>query len=238
MKTVIIEDEKNAQKALAKMLTLLRNEVDIVGIFGSKKEAVPFLRENSIDLLFLDIKLQDATGFEILEALDSTQFVLIFTTAYDEYALKAIKVNAIDYLLKPINPQELDQALTKAQQQLSTKFFFQGETPNFHPSPEKIVLRTSDQTFFIPFDQIIRLEAEGAYTLFFTTDKKIMVSKNLKYYEELLPAHLFVRSHQSHLIAIGKVQSVKSETVLLTNGDQIPISTRKKQNLLEILKNF
>lgn len=228
MKTIIIEDELHAQNALRKMLRLLVPDINILGVFATIKEAVPFLKQETYDLLFLDIQLKDGTAFELLEQLDDTAFVLIFTTAYDEYALKAFKANATDYLLKPINPEELEKALIKAQLQIEKRTFFQGDPANFKLKPQRIVLKTIDQRFIVPIKDILHLEADGAYTIFHTTTDKILVSKNLKYYQEILQDYDFIRCHQSHLVSQAHIKSLKTNSLLLSNGDELPIAHRKK----------
>ncbi|WPR76002.1 LytTR family DNA-binding domain-containing protein [Algoriphagus sp. NG3] len=225
MKIVIVEDEKNAQEALKKMLQLTAPHLHIEAVLPSVKTAKQFLSNNKIDLLFLDIKLEDGTGFDLLNLLESREFALIFTTAYDAYAIKAFKFSAIDYLLKPIDPSELQRAIQRADKR---------ESPTVTPietqkGDQKIVLKTADNRYLIAVKDILHLEADGSYTVFYTKEQKIMASKNLKYYEDLLQEYDFVRCHQSHLVAQSHIKVLKTSSLLLVNGVEIPISHRKRK---------
>lgn len=225
MNVVIVEDEKNAQEALKRMLQLTAPHFQIQAVLSNVKSAVKFLNNNEIDLLFLDIQLEDGTGFDLLNQLESQQFGLIFTTAYDAYAIKAFKFSAIDYLLKPIDPDELKGAIERANKR---------ESPTITPvatqkDDQKIVLKTTDNRYLIAIKDILHLEADGSYTVFYTKEQKIMVSKNLKYYEELLQEYGFVRCHQSHLVAQSHIKILKTSSLLLSNGSEVPISHRKRK---------
>ncbi|MCH7399705.1 LytTR family DNA-binding domain-containing protein [Belliella sp. DSM 107340] len=232
MKAILVEDEINAQKALLKMLQLVAPEIQVWAIFDTIKEASLFLNKNTVDLLFLDIQLKDGNGFELLQTIDQQDFSLIFTTAFNDFAIKAFKFNAIDYLLKPIDPLELKEAIERAKNTRKTNPIIPLEKSL---SEQKIVLKTTDSNHIIPVSSIIRLEADGAYTLFVTENQKILVSKNIKHYEELLAEYHFVRCHQSHLIAFSKISEVKSNSVKMLNNDEVPVSFRKKQLLKSLL---
>lgn len=225
MKVVIVEDEVNAQEALKKMLQLIAPQLEISGIFETVKAAIHFLNNNSIDMLFLDIRLEDGTGFDVLQELENQHFALIFTTAYDEYAIKAFKFSAIDYLLKPIEPLELQQAIARA-----TKRGQEQITP-VEPAKkdQKIVLKTTENRYVLEVNDILYLEAEGSYTTFHTATKTIMVSKHLKYYEDLLQDYGFIRSHQSFLVAQSHIKEIRTSRLILSNESEVPISHRKKK---------
>lgn len=225
MKVVIVEDEVNAQEALKKMLQLIAPQLEISGVFETVKAATHFLNNNSIDMLFLDIRLEDGTGFDVLQELENQHFALIFTTAYDEYAIKAFKFSAIDYLLKPIEPLELQQAIARA-----TKRGQEQITP-VEPAKkdQKIVLKTTENRYVLEVNDILYLEAEGSYTTFHTATKTIMVSKHLKYYEDLLQDYGFIRSHQSFLVAQSHIKEIRHSNLILSNESEVPISHRKKK---------
>lgn len=225
MKVVIVEDEVNAQEALKRMLQLIAPQLEISGVFETVKAATHFLNSNSIDMLFLDIRLEDGTGFDVLQKLENQHFALIFTTAYDEYAIKAFKFSAIDYLLKPIEPIELQQAIARA-----TKRGQEQITP-VEPAKkdQKIVLKTTENRYVLEVNDILYLEAEGSYTTFHTATKTIMVSKNLKYYEDLLQDYGFIRSHQSFLVAQSGIKEIRTSSLILSNQSEVPISHRKKK---------
>ena len=232
MKAILVEDEINAQKALLKMLQLVTPEMEIIAVFDTIKEASLFLNKNKVDFLFLDIQLKDGNGFELLQTIDQQDFSLIFTTAFNDFAIKAFKFNAIDYLLKPIDPLELKEAIERAKNTRKANPIVPVEKLL---SEQKIVLKTTDSNHILPVSSIIRLEADGAYTLFVTENQKILVSKNIKHYEELLGDYDFVRCHQSHLIAFSKISEVKSHSVKMLNNDEVPVSFRKKQLLKSLL---
>lgn len=234
MKVVIVEDEKNAQEALKKMLNIIAPHLQIEAVLPNVKSAVSFLNNNQIDLLFLDIQLEDGTGFDLLNKLVSRQFGLIFTTAYDAYAIKAFKFSAIDYLLKPIDPIELQNAIKRTHKHDSSTI----APIASQKEDQKIVLKTADNQFLIAIKDILHLEADGSYTVFYTKEQKIMVSKNLKYYEELLQEYDFVRCHQSHLVALSRIKVLKTSSLLLTNGIEVPISHRKKKLLKDAIHDL
>lgn len=234
IRCILIEDEQQARAALQKMLHLIYPELQIVGVADSLIKAKELLEEADFDLLFLDIQLKDGTAFDLLNNVDKLPKSIIFTTAHSEYAIQAFKVHAIDYLLKPINPQELLVAVNKATQtirdQAQLKKLLAGGAPKIHE--QKIILKTNREHHIVSIHQIIHLKAEGAYTLFITEEKSIFVSKNLKYYEKKLHQYNFLRIHQSHLININAIQKVKSNHVIMINGDKVPFSVRKKAKLL------
>ncbi|WBX99499.1 LytR/AlgR family response regulator transcription factor [Chryseobacterium gambrini] len=226
MKAILVEDEINAQKALLKMLQLIAPEIQVLAIFDTIKDASLFLSKNTVDFIFLDIQLKDGNGFKLLQTITNRDFSLIFTTAFNDFAIKAFKFNAIDYLLKPIDPTELEEAIERAKKIKKSNQIVPVEK-SF--SEQKIVLKTTDRNHIIPVSSIIRLEADGAYTLFVTESQKILVSKNIKYYEDLLCEYDFVRCHQSHLVAKSHIKVLKTHSLLLTDGSEIPISHRKRK---------
>lgn len=241
IRTIVIEDEQNARNALKKMLQMVTSKIEIIAETSFVKEAIDLINQLKPDLVFLDIKLADGTAFEILEKIKNPNFKIIFTTAYDEYALKAFKVSALDYLLKPIDPLELQTALQKANSLIKDekehKTLLSVLKNNENKADKKIVLKTTENRFIIYQKEIIRLEADGAYTLFVTEKQNIIVSKNLKYYQELLDNNMFVRCHQSHLVNIKQVISIhKNDKLLLSNKDLIPISIRKKSEISKKLQ--
>ena len=240
IRTLLIEDEINARGSLRKMLKIIEPTIEIVGETGYIKEAIKLIETLQPDLIFLDIRLDDGIGFDILE-LNSISSKIIFITAYNQYAVKAFKFSAIDYLLKPINPEELQQALERAikaiERDISHKNLLKILKHNIEEKDKKIVLKTSNNQYIVSIKDIVRLEADAAYTLFITTEGKIMTSKNLKYYEDILDEN-FIRCHQSHLISKYHIHSVqKGRSIVMTNTDSVPISTRKRTQVLELIKN-
>lgn len=241
MKAIIIEDEILVSNALKQMLRLIDESIEVVAIASHVNDAVQKIIANQPDIVFLDVELEDGTGFDILKKLDSTNFKTIFTTAYNQYAIKAFKYSAVDYLLKPIDPTELQDALIRAKNAISNKKEYQELlsvlNENIEQQEKKIVLKTSGQQFVIKVADIIHLQADGAYTSFVSTKMKIIISKNIKFYQNLLDDN-FVRCHQSHLVNIKHVLGIKSGQLRMTNGDLIPISTRKKSSILQMVNNL
>ncbi len=241
MKVIIIEDEFNAQAALKKMLKLIDRNIEIIGEYGHVDVAIKQLQAQKPDLVFMDIQLEDGTGFDILDALEEIDFKIIFTTAFNQFALNAFKFSAIDYLLKPIDPIELQDAINRTKDSIELhqehKKLLKVLKENLEKKERKIVLKTTDQRFIIPVENIIHLEANGAYTTFFTTTKKIIVSKNIKYYQGLLDER-FVRCHQSHLVNMKHVNGLYKGALKMSNEKLIPISTRKKSEILQLIQDI
>jgi len=242
---VIAEDELRSREFLKSLITEFCPEITITGAAGSIEEAVPMITGLKPDILFLDIEMHSGTGFDILQQVSHLKFHVIFTTAYDHYAIKAIKFSALDYLLKPIDVQELQQAVQKAIRQIQQELPRQSLEhllQNIQRSGTNdltICLSTAEGMEFVPLLQIIRLEASGPYTTFFLKDaRRIMVSKNLKEYELLLTDHNFFRVHNSHIINLLEVRRmIKTDGgyAVMTDDSQVAISPKKKDELLQLL---
>ena len=241
---VIAEDELRSREFLKSLITEFCPEITITGAAGSIEEAVPMINELKPDILFLDIEMHSGTGFDILQQVSHLKFHVIFTTAYDHYAIKAIKFSALDYLLKPIDVQVLQHAVQKAIRQMqeevprrSLEHLLQNIQRNNNDLT--ICLSTAEGMEFVPLLQIIRLEASGPYTTFFLKDaRRIMVSKNLKEYELLLADHHFFRVHNSHIINLLEVRRmIKTDGgyAVMTDDSQVAISPKKKDELLQLL---
>jgi len=242
IKVLIIEDELHVREALKKMLKLLDNTLEIVAETGFVSEAIILINTHKPDLVFMDVELEDGTSFDILKQLEKLTFKIIFTTAYNQYAIKAFKYAAIDYLLKPIDPLELQEAINRAKQDIMDERVHQELldvlNQNKKTSPKKIILKTTEQRYVILIEDIIRLEADGAYTLFVLADKKIIVSKNLRYYQDLLPDN-FIRCHQSHLVNSRQIVSLnKAGLLFMKNENLVPVSTRRKATILQLIQNL
>ena len=241
IKAVIIEDEFNALNTLDKLITYTQKDIEVVAKIDNVEEAISFLKEETPDLVFLDIELIGGNAFQILEALDSIAFKIIFTTAYDEFAIKAIKFDTIDYLLKPIDSEELSECIDRfrvgfKKEQVYKNALNQVSEINKKEIDKTLLIKTADAQYFLQTKDIVRCQSDGAYTIFHTVDKKIMSARNLKYYENILSEHTFVRIHQSHLVNIKYIKTINANnTVYLTNGEKIPVATRKKSYLKQIL---
>jgi|TARA_B110000902_G_scaffold70393_1_gene83392 two-component system LytT family response regulator len=238
IKTLIIEDEENAANGLIQMLKLVLPDVLVLGCCSSIKKSLEFLKHQSVDLVFLDIVLRDGTGLELLERIEERDFEVIFTTAYSDYAIKAFKFNAIDYLLKPIEPSDLVLAVERARKRTKEKVAF-AELLSYSSEKKHQKIRVSTQhvEYLLDVEDIYHLKAEGAYTLFTTSDNAILVSKNIGYYEDLLVDFEFMRCHQSYLVNMDKIQVMSGRSLDLENGDQLPVSMRKFSQIKERIKD-
>lgn len=245
LKAIIIDDESMARSALKQELAFNCPEVEVIGEADSVHKAVEIINELSPDLLFLDIQLSDGLGFHILEKIDADDYAIIFTTAYSEYALKAFKTNAVDYLLKPISGEDLKTSVSKAMvnrrnDQHKQMELLIAQLNQRSGQPGKIVLKDINKTYFVKTEEILFCEAEGIYTRFVLEDNStILVSKNLKEYETLLEPLGFLRTHHSFLVNPSKIKLFdKSDggTLVLENGTHIPVSQRKKDSVLKVLE--
>lgn len=237
IKTIIIEDEQNTLEVLKKMISLINTDIQIVGEARYVKDAVSLIEATQPKLVFMDIQLENGTGFDVLKQLSNINFKIIFTTAYNQYAIKAFKFSAVDYLLKPIDPKELKHAIEQAVNFINQQKNYDELLRQIEQQSEKnIVLSTTKQKHIVPIKSIIRLEAEGAYTTFVTNHKTIVTSKHLKYYQELLGGD-FIRCHQSHLVCKQEIKEIdKKGRLHLSNGDIVPISRRNKVNILRLIQ--
>jgi two-component system, LytTR family, response regulator len=232
---LIIDDESKARFTLAHMLRTYCPEINNIDEASTAEEAMQAIRTKLPTIVFLDIALKDTTGFDLLDDLGKQAFKLIFVTAYDEFAIKAFKYSAVDYLLKPVNPDELINAVTKS---IDLVDQFQKMSALNHnlksENGRKLILKTSTEIFLINSKDIIQLEADGNYTVFHLKDKrKIVVSVTLKEYEEILSGLNFFRPHQSHLVNIEFFEKLdkRHNVIVMADKRRIPVSTRKKEEL-------
>ncbi len=246
MKVVIAEDEERSREMLRKMVEMFCPEVTIVGVAESVARAVEVIRETKPDIILMDIELRPGKCFEIFPQLDSLDFEVIFTTAYKNYAIEAIKYGALDYLLKPIDMNELSLAINKAcrkrkgrEENTGLKQFLKDYRSASH---QRISLHTTDGIVYAVVDQIVRCEAKGAYTTIFLKDgNRHMTSKNLGEYESMLADHDFFRTHHSHLVNLTEVAKYKNTDggfVEMKDGAEVPVAQRRKDEFLEKMKNF
>ena len=228
MNILIVEDEKQARESLKQLIQLVSPKTTLAFETGRVEEAIRLLKDNTVDLVFLDIELEDGIGFDVLEALPNPSFHVIFTTAFDNNAVEAFRYNAMDYLLKPINPYELQQAIQRVEKQRELE-------QQIKNVDKKILIKTTDSFIRVFPSDIIRLKADGSYTYFITKNNRFIVSKNLRYYHNLL-GNQFLRVHQSHLVHQDFIVSLNGSTLVLSNGDKIPVASRRKQEVLKALQ--
>lgn len=248
IRAVIVEDEKHSRETLKNLLSEFCTGVTVAGMAGSVDEACTVIPQTEPDLVFLDIELQTGTGFDVLNNLQELHFDVVFTTAFEHYAIKAIKFSSVDYLLKPIDISELQQAVEKAKEQKgaalqSEKLKALLENINGRPEGDrKICLATQESMEFINVLDILYCEASGSYTQFYLkSGLSLLVSKNLKEYENMLADHGFLRVHNSFLINLREVKSlVKSEGgyILMNNDSQISISPKKRELFIERMRSL
>jgi two-component system LytT family response regulator len=248
LKAIIIEDEKRSRETLRGLLNLYCKNVTIVAEADGVQSGLKAIADFNPDVLFLDIQMPDGSGFKLLESLENINFSIIFTTAYDQFAIKAIKFSAIDYLLKPIYPDDLVAAVEKAeefQDVRNTKRNVEVLLENIkrpETDPPKIILSTAERINVVQIKDIIRCESDNYYTFFyFTNGKKLLVSKTLKENEELLSEHNFIRPHKSHLVNALYIKSYNKKDggyIVMTDGSEVPVSRRKKEKIIEIINNL
>lgn len=228
MRVAIIEDESSAASALEKMLSILEPDFEICAKLAGIFESVLFFKNSDVQIVFLDVQLADGDCFELLSKIPNINFSIIFITAYDNYAIRALKFNAVDYILKPIDPEELVQAISKAKDKLKNQERVKHFLDNRSKVKPRLALKFSSETVYVDIEDIIRLEADCSYTKFVLKNKFLIISKNIKYYEELLNEYNFIRIHQSHLVAADKIVSKTKDFVTMANGDEVPVSVRKR----------
>lgn len=236
MKSIIVEDKAYIRKGLLNLLELLETEVQVVGECATVKEAVVVANACKPELIFLDINLIDGNAFDFLEQTENLNFKIIFITAYEEYALKALKMGAVDYLLKPIDIDELQEALQKVKDLSITeqKEQISNVKQAWNSESNTIILSLHDSFQVVNLKELLFCETDKGYTTFYCNDgKKYMVSKTLKEFEERLSKVNFIRPHQSFMVNIEYIDKYdKSGVIHLKNGKKIPVSSRKKEPFL------
>jgi two-component system, LytTR family, response regulator len=244
-RALIIDDIENARLTLASDIKQYCPEIEIIGEARSVKTGIAAILEKKPDVVFLDIELGDGLGFDILEVINNIDFQVIFTTGLDSYGIKAIKFSALDYLLKPVDPDELVKAVSKLEKSIkpasnsdSIKLLLEN-LKDVKPQHKRIALSNADKVHMVNITDIIRCESQGSYTIFYLANKEqIVVTKNLKEYETLLEEYSFIRVHHSHLINFAFLKEyVKKDGgyAVMADNSQVPVSFRKKNNLLEMM---
>jgi two-component system LytT family response regulator len=248
MKILVVDNEKEIRLILKDMVIACGNGQHITEEAEGVASAVAKINSFVPDIVLLDIEMNDGTGFDLLKQIINPSFQLIFTTAHNQYAIQAIKFSAIDYLLKPIDPVELNNSLQKAKENINTQtlqkqlaVLMQQFGSKAQPD-RQIVIKDIDKTYFIKMTDILYCEAEGSYTKFYLTNSEpIFVSRNLRYYEELLEPAGFFRTHHSCLVNPSKIKIYDRKTdcgtLILEGGHTVPVSQRKKDFVLQLLEN-
>lgn len=244
IKAVIVDDEENNCLHLKQQVSRLSDEIKIVAMAGSAAEGVELIKRHQPDLVFLDIQMPEGSGFDMLKALPENHFKVIFVTAYDQYAIKAIRYCAFDYLLKPINALELNRTLERAvkaiQSDIHNSELQRTELLNNKRTElTRIALPSAQRLLFVEVKDIVRCEAESNYThVFLASGKQELVSRTLKEFEELLSENGFIRVHQSHLVNlshIGSYEKAEGGFLLMNDQAQVPISRLRKDTVMSLL---
>lgn len=244
IKTIIIDDEPDCCESLSLLLERNCPDINIVAVCYSAQKALHAINEIKPQLVFLDIEMPNMNGFEMLEKLPEINFELIFTTSYDQYAIRAIRFSALDYLLKPIDREELQKAVKKVMNRLQKPLTQQLEIllqkiNHTNSSIQRIALPTMEGLKLVPVDSIISCASEGNYTIFFMKDKqKIVVSRPLKEVEEMLEEHSFFRVHHSYIVNMNEIDRfIKGEGgyLVMSDGSTVDVSRSKKEMLLKKL---
>ena len=248
MKILLVDNEKEIRLVLKQMVAACDNGIHHIEEADGVKSGIEKINSFNPDIVLLDVEMNDGTGFDLLKQIHEPVFQLIFTTAHNEYAIQAFKFSAIDYLLKPIDPIELSNSLQRAKENISNQnmqkqltVLMQQVAGKAEPD-RQIVIKDIDKTYFIKMNDILYCEAEGSYTKFYLTNSDpIFVSRNLRYYEELLSPAGFFRTHHSCLVNPTKIKiydrKTDSGTLILEGGHTIPVSQRKKDLVLQLLEN-
>ncbi|MBK9212032.1 MAG: response regulator transcription factor [Saprospiraceae bacterium] len=245
IRAIIIDDEKHCIDVLQHLIARHCPQIDLIGMFSDPLDALLFLKETRVDLIFTDIEMPNLSGFDLLKKLGPTPAKIIFTTAYNQYALEAFKFSAVDYLLKPIGADDLMAAVDKlvpgknyglGQEQIDMMLRF-GKEPNH--KPKKIALATLESLEFVEIDNIIYCQSDKSYTyVYMKGNKRLLLSKNLKDLDDVLSPCGFFRIHNSFLINLDYVvKYIKGDGgfVKLTEGEEIPVSRLKKHQFLEMI---
>ncbi len=240
IRAIIIDDEQESRNTVINILNNFCKNIQVVAQAENVKAGIEIIEKENPDVVFLDIQMPDGTGFDLLEELVEVNFQVIFVTAYDQYALKAIKFSALDYLLKPVNPQHLIDAVEKLKKPETDFGLISKQISTLLRNKngfERITLPTFDGLRFIILKDIIRCEADNNYTNFYlNSGEKVLVTKTLKEYDESLSGEDFIRVHQSHLVNSKYIDRyIKGDggTIIMTDGSQVEVSRRRKEEFLK-----
>ena len=248
LRTVIVDDERRVRETLIGMLKMYCPDVEVVAEFSDLATAEDQLPSLQPGLVLLDVQLENGTGFDLLRRLPQVNFKVIFITAHDSYAVEAFQFSALDYLMKPVDPEDLIRAIQRAgevirleqtQMQLAALMTNLGEQSS---KQRKLVLKTTESVHLVDIGDIIRCEANRNYTMFhFSNDSKLLVSRTLKEFHDLLTKHGFYRIHQSHLINLAyfdRYEKTDGGYVVLKNGHEVGVAMRKREAFLKHLETL
>jgi len=247
IKAVIIDDEQSSVDLTSNLLGFYQNNISLVGSGNSVEEGYQLIRLHKPGLVFLDVHMEDGSGFDLLNRLGNIDFKVIFITAHNEFAIRALRYSAMDYLMKPLSPLDFSEAVRKAMQainhdeiSLQMKALLHNIGMQQHYQ-RKVVFKTQEKIYSIDTSDIVRFESEGSYTTVYLTEgKKIIVSKIIKEFEEMMAPEGFMRVHQSHLINRNHIFCFEKQDSVITMKDNstVPVSTRKKEMVLHLIQSI
>lgn len=247
IRTIIIDDENHIRVLIKSILSEKCPDVEIVGEADGVQKGLDLLSATSPDLLLLDVRMEDGTGFDLIARYKGKPVRVIFITAYEEYAIRAIKLSAVDYILKPIAPDELVKAIEKAGQLLTADHDLKmktllGNLNTNYPNDKKIVFRTHDKLHYVPVNDIIYGESDSSYSKFYLSDKtSIIVSRTLKEFEEILSVYGFYRPQKSYIINLKHIRAYEKSdggSIIMSEGSVIPISDKKREEFLSLMERL
>jgi two-component system LytT family response regulator len=251
IRVILVDDEPQNSKALHIKLTELADDIELVGAFNDPEKAVSTIKKLEPDLVFLDIEMPGMNGFQLLEKLEQFDFEVIFVTAYNEYMLNALHISALDYLLKPVDTEELSHALARFRKRIALQnnrvekkeqFELLGETLRDQNVPQRLAVATIQGITFLKIKEIVRVEALSNYSTFHLVNKqKIMVSKTLKDFESLLTQQNFFRVNRSCIVNTDYIIKYKNEdggVLELHDGTEIGVGPHRKSELIDLLSKI
>ena len=247
IKAIIIGDDLSNKDQLATQLNQHCPEVKLFGQADTVHDSVALIKDKQPEIVFLDVALKDGTGFDVLARFPKRGFSIIFVSSEQDFAIKAFRFSAVDFLLKPINPDELCAAVKRSKKhRKSIRNYFGIRTyisdKNSSEQEKRIVLTDLSNTYLVTIKDIVRCQGENSYTHFFLKDGvEVLVSNTLKYFENSLPGKLFFRAHQSHLINlmhIAKYNKSSGGAITMRDGSMVPVSTRRRNGLIDSIYNF
>jgi two-component system LytT family response regulator len=227
LRAVIVDDERKSRESMAMLLQMFAKEVEVVEMATSVKSGIESIQNKKPDIIFLDIHMQDGDGFEVLEQLEGENHNIIFVTGHEEHAVRAFRSEAVDYLLKPVCLEDLENAISRVKKRVDFETIAENKVA-------QITLATNEGTHIIKLADILYCHGEGAYTYFYIKNgKRIITSKNLGEYEKQLGNQGFFRSHKSYLVNMNEIKAYKNQglqNLTMSNGDVISVSKRRKNH--------
>ncbi|RFC54205.1 LytR/AlgR family response regulator transcription factor [Brumimicrobium aurantiacum] len=245
-KVIIIDDEGRTRSMLKKMVSSTNFPLKIVAEADSVQSGIDVINEHNPDIVLLDIQMPDGSGFDLLDRLRHRNFEIIFVTAHQEFAIRAIKFSALDYILKPVEIEELESALENAIDTIQSKsdlsMRYETLLENLKHSNKRVVIRTKGSMYVVDLKDIIHCQSDRNYTYFHLTDgRKIFTSRTMKEYENVLSLPDFIRCHRSHIINFNHIERYErgdGGIIVMKNGSEVPLSRQSKDRFMELLESL